>query len=592
MLGVPGSRAPGAFGCENTLVNPPALRSSAPTRLIFIGVASAALALGSACGGAASSARDEQPAARRTPRTVDEALAQFPTRERMNALVRELPVERAPREIGPVVDRWEMDPASLAGAPGAFEPVAEALVGAEHRFESRAPLRCAAREIARFVAAHGELPNTFLGDYIVGRCGSASLRASIAAGSYEVRGYDEARLAREMSAELTSGWRSLLGDREGGLGIASVASGDRISVALVIDPDHAMHIQLAQPPQPVEGRVRVEGELVGPTEELLALSSRGEADVALCVTELVGTHLRVDCPFDTADETAFIEVITREPGRLVPRTGARIVAVASPSAGLVYEERAPETEAPPDPLDAIAAAVNAHRARLGRSPLTLERAQSDANRQSVDAFFATTSPDTQEVAVLYAMAGWEVQGNIVGGNALAFELPGGLAPNRWASYILRHPFERYALLDPDVSRIAVGVSATGPGATFAMVSTYELFGPADPEAERGRVLAAIQQARAAAGRAPVGLLPPTPALARWAARITGGASTPTEAMQNAMSEGPVRGARATMVLGLHDLDQWPVPREVLEASLLDVAVAHYRADGAAWGQYAVLLILG
>lgn len=554
-----------------------------PTRTI-----AALAALLTACGAPAAAVREE-PAARQTPRSVDEALAQFPTRERMNAVVSALPPS-APHEIGPVVERWEIDAASLAGAPGPFEPVAEALAS-PGRLTVRAPLRCAARELARFVALHGELPNTFLGDYLVGRCGSASLRASIAVRAFEVRGYDEARLAREVSADVTDGWRAIGAEHSGGVGVASFAHEGRVVVALVIDPQRSMRIDLAGPVSPIDGRVQLEGEVEGPVEELLALTSRGVADVAVCETQLLGTRLRVACPFEAGDETAFIEVITREPGRLVPRTGARVVAVASPQAGLVYEERAPEGITATDPLDAIAEAVNAHRARLGRPPLTLERAQSSANHASVETFFATSDPDVQELAVLYAMAGWDVQGSIVGGNALAFELPGGLAPGRWASYILRHPFERFALLDPDVSRIAVGVSAT-PTATLAMVSTYQLFGAADPEAERQRVLATIQRARATAGRPPVGLLPPVPALARWGARVTGGAASPAQAMQQAMAEGPVPGASATMVLGLHDLDAWPVPRELLDARVLDVVVAHYRAEGAAWGQYAVLLILG
>jgi hypothetical protein len=545
----------------------------------------------SACGAGAGAARPLEAPAPPSARSVDAALAQFPTRERMNALVRSLPAAPAHRELGPVVDRWEIEPASLAGTPGAFEPVASTLVGSEGRLESRAPLRCAAREIARFVADHAELPNTFLGDYVVGRCGSASLRTAIAVRAFEVRGYDEARLARETAAEIAAGWRSMVADQSGGLGVASFTSANRVVVALVVDSDRAMRLALSGPVEPVDGRVRVEGELLGPAEEILALTSRGEADVALCLTSLEGTRLRVDCPFEGTDPTAFIEIITREPGRLVPRTGARIVAVADPTAGLVYEERSPAEPLPADPLEAVTAAVNSHRARLGRAPLRLEPVQSDANRQAVEAFYATSSSDVQEVAVLYAMAGWDVQGTVVGGNALAFELPGGLAANRWASYILRHPFERYALLDPAVSRIAVGVSAT-EGATLAMVSTYQLFGAADPEVERGRVLTAIQRARAESGRAPAGLLPPIPALARWAQRITGGAAAPTEAMQGVLAEGPIAGAVATMVLGLHDLDRWPVPREVLDARVLDVAVAHYRAEGAAWGQYAILLVLG
>jgi hypothetical protein len=572
------------------------MSASSFDRASVVRLVRAAAALGllatSACGATAAPAR-EPVAERRTPRSVDEALAQFPTRERMNELSRALPAAAEPRDLGPVVDRWEIEPASLAAVPGPFEPIAEALAASEAGLSVRAPARCAAREIARFVAEHGELPNTFLGDYLVGRCGSASLRASIAVRGFEVRGYDEARLAREVSGELLEGWRSSVAGQRGTLGVASARARDRILVALVVDPERPMRFAFDAPPAPVDGRVRVEGRFEGTAEELLALTSRGDADVAMCITMMEGPRIEVDCPFEGADDTAFIEVITREPGRLVPRTGARIVAVAAPGAGLVYEERAVEgVPAGGEPIEGVVAAVNAHRQRLGRAPLLLERAQSDANRQSVDAFFATTSADVQEVAVLYAMAGWDVQGSIVGGNALAFELPGGIEPGRWASYILRHPFERYALLDPDVSRIAVGVSA-GEGATHAMVSTYQLFGPADPDGERARVLAAIQRARADANLPPIGALGPVPALARWAARVTGGAASPADAIEGAMHEaGSVPGANATMVLGIHDLDRWPVPRAILDARSLEVAVAHYRAEGAAWGQYAVFVILG
>ncbi|GAB4210076.1 MAG: hypothetical protein OHK0013_30240 [Sandaracinaceae bacterium] len=554
-------------------------------------VAFAMFLASSACGGTSPPPR-EPTTERRTPRSVDEALAQFPTRQRMNEIVRALPGSSEPPDLGPVVDRWEMEAASLSIAPGPFEPIAVALARGAPGLVSSTSARCAAREIARFVAVHGELPNTYLGDYLVGRCGSASLRASIAVRGFEVRGYDEGRLAREVSSDIVEGWRPTVAGQRGAIGVASARARDRIIVALVLDPERALRFALSAPPTPVEGRVRVEGTFDGTAEELLALISRGEADVAMCVTMMEGPRITVDCPFEVSDATAFVEVITREPGRLVPRTGARIVAVASPTDGLVYEERVDETARGSDPIAGVVAAVNAYRARLGRAPLALERAQSEANQESVSAFFATQSADVQEVAVLYAMAGWEVQGAVVGGNALAFEMPGGLEPGRWAAYILRHPFERYALLDPDVSRIAVGVRE-GPGVTRAMVSTYQLFGPADPEGERARVLAAIQRARAEANLPPIGLLGPVPALSRWASRITAGAVSPTDAMDAALREvGTVPGASSTMVLGVHDLDRWPVPRALLDARALDVAVAHYRPAGAAWGQYTVLVIFG
>lgn len=544
--------------------------------------------------GCGAPSRPLEPVAPRvvTP-AVDGPLASFPTRERMNALVAALPEELPRREVGPIVSRWEIEAESLEGAPGPFEPVAEALVAAAPALRIARPARCAAREVARFVAAHGELPNAFLGDYLVGRCGSTALRASLAVRAFRVSGYDEARLTREVHDDLVEGWRSLASvPHRGALGVASVRVGSRVVVGLVVEPERAVRFDLEGAPTPVEGRVRLSGRFDGDAEELLVLASKGLIDVAVCTSRLDGPALSVDCPFEPGDETAFIEVITREPGRLVPRTGARIVAVASPVAGLVYEERANERDLPDEPLAAVAQAINAHRSRLGRGPLTLESTQSSANRDAARVFFSATSAETQETAVLYAMAGWDVEGTLVGGNALAFELPAGLSPDRWTAYVLRHPFERYALLDPDASRIAVGV-LEGPSSTFAMIGTYELIGPADPEDERSRVLATIQRARAEAGRPPAVLLPRIAALTRWSARVTAGAATPREALDRAMREaGPIPGARATMVLALHDLDRWPVPAEVRDAAALDLAVGHYRPEGAAWAQYIVLVVLG
>lgn len=524
---------------------------------------------------------------------VDEALQSFPTRERINALVAAQSTPPAGPDFGPPIARWEMSSDSLEGAPGAFEPIAQRLADANAGVTLSQAARCAATEVARFATIHQALPGPYLSDYLIARCGASARGASVAVRSFSVRGMDEARLATRAADEIFNAWAPNVQGHRGRLGMASARRGSVIALGFVFLQDQPMSFPLEGAPMPIEGRVTFQGTFNGVAEDVVALISRGESGVESCITTREGAALHLNCPFDASDESEFIEVISREPGRIIPRTGATLIAVRDPSAALVYEEpTVPAAEALTDPRAQIVAALNAHRARLGRGPLALEVAQSDANVSASTAFFSSADPQVQETAVLYAMAGWEVGGTVVGGNALAFELPPHLSATSWTSYVLRHPFERHALLGASVTHVAIGLD---PSATVshAMVSTYELFGTASPESERDRVIAAIQTARAQRGaRAATPVAIPAP-FDRWAAQVTAGAERPGEAARHATDEtGPMPAGTSVMVLGVHELDHFPIPEELIRAGTVSVAVAHYRAPGAAWGQYTVFVVLG
>lgn len=524
---------------------------------------------------------------------VDEALQTFPNRERINALIAAQSTRPAAPDFGPPVGRWEMAASSLEGAPGPFEGVAERLAASTPGVTLSQSARCAATEVARFATQHQALPGPYLSDYLIARCGSSSRGASVAVRSFTVRGMDEARLAARAADEIVNDWAPTIQGHRGRLGLASSREGSVVTLGLVFLQDQPMSFPLEGAPMPIEGRITFQGTFAGVAEDIIALISHGDSDVEPCITTREGTSLHLNCPFDANDESEFIEVISREPGRIIPRTGATLIAVRDPSAALVYQEPSvPAADALSDPRAQIVAALNAHRARLGRPPLTLELAQSEANVPASEAFFSSTDPQVQETAVLYSMAGWEVEGTVVGGNALAFELPPNLAPTSWASYVLRHPFERHALLSANVTHVAIGFDPS-PAVSHAMVSTYELFGTANPEAERERVIAAIQSARALrAERAATIVSIPAP-FDRWAAQVTAGAARPGEAARRATEEtGPMPAGTNMIVLGVHELDHFPVPEELIHAGTLSVAVAHYRAEGAAWGQYTVFVVIG
>ena len=562
------------------------MRAAAPTSLSFVLLAVAG------CGSAQPTMSVVRAEVGDTSR-VDEALQSFPTRDRINALVAAQSTRPASPDFGPPVARWEMARASLEGAPGAFEPIAQRLADANPGVTLSQAARCAATEVARFATEHQTLPGPYLSDYLIARCGASARGASVAVRSFSVRGMDESRLATRAADEIFNDWSPNVQGHRGRLGMASARHGSVIALGLVFLQDQPMSFPLEGAPMPIEGRITFQGTFHGVAEDVVALISHGESGVEPCITTREGTALHLNCPFDAGDESEFIEVISREPGRIIPHTGATLIAVRDPSAALVYEEPSvPAADALTDPRAQIVAALNAHRARLGRGPLTLEVAQSDANVPASTAFFSSADPQVQETAVLYAMAGWEVGGTVVGGNALAFELPPNLSPTSWTSYVLRHPFERHALLGASVTHVAIGFDPS-PSVSHAMVSTYELFGDASPETERERVIAAIQSARALRGvRAATPVAIPAP-FDRWAAQVTAGTVRPGEAARHATDEtGPMPAGTNMMVLGVHELDHFPVPEELIRAGTVSVAVAHYRAPGAAWGQYTVFVVLG
>ena len=560
-------------------------------RLVTTSLALAALsALG--CGSSARTTMSLRAEVGDTSR-VDEALQTFPTRERVNSLIAAQSARPATPDFGPPIGRWEMLGSSLEGAPGAFEGVAERLAASTPGVTLSQSARCAATEVARFATQHQALPGPYLSDYLIARCGSSARGASVAVRSFSVRGMDEARLASRAADEIVAEWAPTIQGHRGRLGLASARQGSVIALGLVFLQDQPMSFPLEGAPMPIEGRITFQGTFVGVAEDVSALIAHGDSGVEPCITTREGTSLHLNCPYDANDESEFIEVISREPGRIIPRTSATLIAVRDPSSALVYQEPSvPAAAGLTDPRAQIVAALNAHRARLGRGPLTLEVAQSDANVPASEAFFSSSDPQVQETAVLYAMAGWEVQGTVVGGNALAFELPPNLSPTSWASYVLRHPFERHALLGANVTHVAIGFDPS-PAVSHAMVSTYELFGEANPAAERERVIAAIQTARALRGmRAATVVAIPAP-FETWAAQVTAGAVRPGEAARRATEEtGPMPAGTNMFVLGVHELDHFPVPEELIQAGTLSVAVAHYRAEGAAWGQYTVFAVTG
>ena len=541
------------------------------------------------CGAAVSRARTSGGAARAGSASIDSASSQFPTRADLQQASATTPTH-APREAdtGAVVDRWEIDPVSLAAQPGAFEAVATSLAAAGSTVTPAA--RCTAREVARFAAAHGTLPNDYLRDYLGARCGITAGSFAVAIHGWRVTGMSEAEVAAQQTSAVESGFRPHVsaGSR---IGVASAAAGDQLVVALVIEGRAPLALSLPAALSPVDGHVRFGGAFDAPHAEVVALASHGASAVERCAVLDVAGRLDVDCPIAASDDVAWISVSYRADGGVLLRGAASLLVVARPDAGLVYEERAIEVGANGSVEARMLEGINRVRASLGLGPATLAAAQSAANAEAMSVYLDSGDPQLEESAILYAMAGWDVQGVVAHGSAYAFALPATTDPGRWVAYVMQHPLQRWGLLHPDISQIAIGTSMGESGsARGVMIGVYSMMSAPDPAAERARVLAAIQRARGEAGLPQVAQLGPYPSLAARAALISSGRALPSEALDALARDGAhMQGADGVAVLITQDLDTVTLDGTLRAARALDVAVAHHRPEGSAWGFYVVLV---
>jgi hypothetical protein len=202
---------------------------------------------------------------------------------------------------------------------------------------------------------------------------------------------------------------------------------------------------------------------------------------------------------------------------------------------------------------------------------------------------------TAERAAIGLLAGWDVQGLIRDGRFFMAALGGTSDATAWLDYALERPIGRSALLDPSSRLVAVGPTLPPGAALRAAVTTYALFESPDHAAEASRFFDRIVTARAARGLGPTSRVQGIREFDVALAHVLKGDASPTEALDNTLQVVVYRTQHSARELAFetNDLDAAPLPAELMAPGPLHlmIGVTHHRAEGAAWGQYVVFLVV-
>jgi hypothetical protein len=469
-------------------------------------------------------------------------------------------------------------------------------------------MRCAARELGRFFVAQGGLPGEALQRYVLGRCGAsgASLNVSFFHQAtppdaspervFEVWGNDVRRLVNE---QLGPGPRAA-GIWYGRRGVESLVLLVSAARRSRLDPVSAVPEK--------DGRLHLRGETLSPVESVNGLVNRGRLGWEEC-TAVEGVPLprfELVCPTRASDETAWVSIGGREPGRLLGQSLHRVLARPSGADANTWQRAsygpAAPVVGPEDFRTRLRDRVNRLRAELEMEPLVLEDRESAVAGRLAPFYFASglgmVTPAYGDLVALGLMAGWQVQGTIRDANLGAALSLSSDDLDRWLAEALALPGMRAVLFDAEHTRVAVGpVVGADPAAPYlgAIVASYALFGEENPSELRQDFYIVLDRAYDARGLSfPRRQRALEVAAQREMTRIQKGAVTPEEALQIVGHEASARlqvPVGAWIMEGT-DLDTLTPPDALFDenTAFIAAAVGHYQPEGWPWGRTLVILL--
>ena len=518
--------------------------------------------------------------------------------------------ERRPLSDAVVVDTWNFE-AQVATDSAAYDDtsvwgvlVRELVSGHELSMAASAPLKCAAEQLARFHAKNGALPDESLRRFISARCGAVT--AGVAPVYWSVTTPTPIR-----DEELATKVRTSLGSQVAGrldtghhqLGLAAARFGARTSVVLAVANDET-RLESGGLTVDAQRRVTLRGAVRGQYEAISVLINRGEVGTAFCSSDpqVQPPRFAATCELAPEDRFAWVEITGRRPGEILVHDLAETIVHTSDEGTVRYVAH---HAGPPHPVTspaefsrAMLEGLNRVRTGAGLSPLKLADKQSGDNARLagmlIDASVGGDDAGSNRAAV-GLLAGWDVDGMIRNG-AFFLKALRTTDATAWLDSALERPVGRFALLDPNAREIAIGPAMPPEGgAVGAAVTTYALFDSDDHAADATRFFARVADARAALGlSAPVrirGVAEMNTALAR----VNHEGAEPMDALHATMQVVVARTGHGVRgyALETNDLDQVEVPRVLLTPGPLPLVlgVTHHRVQGAAWGQYVVVIVV-
>lgn len=493
--------------------------------------------------------------------------------------------------------------------PGPFErallEVAEQRAGLIVASEA---MRCAARELGLFFVQHGGLPGGELRRYVLGRCGASGVQAAV--------GYSYNDVPPDATPErVFEVWRwnvrrmldEGLGAGPSAAGIWFGRNGNRGLVLLVSATRRARVAAIAPVPDEA-GRVRVQGELLSPAGGIFAAVNAGPLGYAECesAADVQLPRFDLSCPVERSDDSAWLAVSVRRPGRLLGEPVLEVLARPSGAEARTWTRRsfgpAKTVSGAEEFRSELLARVNALRRQRGGGPLTLEAEESRTAARLAPIYFGSSlgmAPmEYGDMVALGLMAGWKVKGVIRNAGMGAAMEDGSRDIDRWLAEALAGPGLRGLLLDPARSRLAVGPmlsSESGSEFIAAVVASYEMFGTQDEVALRQDFYARLDRAYDEREmRFPKRERTIEATVARELLRVANAEATPEEAFQIVMQEASARLGVPVRVWMLHGagVEDVALPDEIFAEPVAQLAagVTHFKPPGGAWGHTLVLLV--
>jgi hypothetical protein len=521
---------------------------------------------------------------------------------------------------------WSIDPQGAALRPDEpWQPSGpwDAAFAADAS-QARARLRltkamaCVARETGRFLLETHAPPPDVLQQFQIAACGAIVPQVATRWISGEIpdRITEEQALGRWRSQLKTDLLADIAPDLPSDLPAQSAAQGTDAGFWFGRAHGHALALIVHAAPRArwktlaftpdAQGNVTLEGELTEAADYILGYANQGRFGVEKCTLDpgVARPHFRAICPIAKDDTTAWIQLLSAAPKRVLATPFAQILIRRSADQPLVFEAQtygeAHPVSTPADFSKAIVEQLNAVRKQAGFQPVQLSPAESAragrlAGHYFSDAFSPDRGPQADRVA-LGLLAGWQMEGLIRDGLFFARLAPRVRDAGQWLTQALIAPMGRATLLARDIDAISLGsVFLSQPDGLGAVVTGYRLYHGDDHSADVRQLYA-----RLLAGRRRLGLKMPArlggmDGVMRLALqRVQAGTSGSSQALQTVLDQGVTRfgaGMRG-YVMETTSLDALQIPDEIISLPNLyfEIGVGHYRAPGAAWGQMVILVV--
>ena len=523
---------------------------------------------------------------------------EFPSQESLRELA-ERPATAAKTDARKTVPVDDWQPGDAATPATEAETLVKRAAASKGRaVPLDAELGCAAREIARFYAAHNAFPDQQLQAYMAGVCGATEANFGVTVWSTPNDTIADAARQKEWHDAIAKQLGPWLPSSVKQLGAAQLSDG-KTSVFAAVAGTSDVTWEARSTVANAAGEVELSGSLGSPAAFIFGLSNVGAFGERDCRSDprVALPRFHVTCQLDPADTSAWVELEALPPGRVLAHGIARIL-IRREGAALSFS--APTKNTTPESVNSggefakrLLTLVNERRAQAQLPALQLATRESETSAGLAAHYFdAERESDLGDQVALGLMAGWDIQGSTIrNGDFYSNQLTGSLDPRRWLGFMLEQPSARRVLLDPQARAIAIGPNVHPQSLTVgALVSTYTFYASDDHRADIERFVSRLNERRQGLGLSAVKVTP-APELAK-AVQSVKTSHDPEAALQTALQQ--VVSHTQHGVEGYYieatDVDHVNLPAALLRPQVtIAISAAHHRYPQAAWGTLTLLV---